>query len=92
MGGSGPSRANKFLYAPAPQPPSVRALKPPSWAPVHKTTYALMIYTSLCIMFVMCAYPLLRQVGGSWAEEISSFLGPKWHSPISGPTPSHLPS
>ncbi len=29
-GGSGPSRANKFLYAPAPPPPSVWALKPPS--------------------------------------------------------------
>ena len=31
-GGSGPSRANKFLYAPAPPPPTVWALKPPSWA------------------------------------------------------------
>ncbi len=64
-GGSGPSRANKFLYAPAPPPPSVWALKPSS-----------------------------------------SFLGPKWHSPIDwmpfhraqqtlefqGPTPSYLPS
>jgi hypothetical protein len=29
MGGSGPSRAIKFLYAPAPPPPSVWALKPP---------------------------------------------------------------
>ncbi len=45
MGESGPSRANKFLYAPAPPPPSVWALKPPSWALVHKTTYAFMIYT-----------------------------------------------
>ncbi len=40
MGRSGPSRANNFLYAPAPPPPSVWALKPPSWALVHKTTYA----------------------------------------------------
>ncbi len=29
---SGPSRAIKFLYAPAPPPPTVWALKPPSWA------------------------------------------------------------
>jgi hypothetical protein len=41
MGGSGPSRAIKFLYAPAPPPPSVWALKPPSWALVHKTIYDL---------------------------------------------------
>ncbi len=73
---------------------------------VHKTTYAPMIYTALCLMFWMHAYPLLRQVGGGWALEISSFLGPKWHSPICSlpfhraqktlnfqdPTPSHLPS
>jgi hypothetical protein len=50
MGGSSPSRANKFLYAPAPPAPSVWALKPPSWALVRKTTYAPMIYTALCIM------------------------------------------
>ena len=52
MWGSGPSRANKFLYAPAPPPPSV-------WAVVQP-----MIYTALCIMFWMRAYPLLGQVGG----------------------------
>jgi hypothetical protein len=64
-----------------------------------------MIYTALCIMFWMRAFPLPGQVGGGWALEISSFLGPKWHSPISsmpqrgqktidfqGPTPSNLPS
>ncbi len=38
-----------------------------------------MIYTALCIMFWMCAYPLLGEVGGGRALEISSFLGPKWH-------------
>jgi hypothetical protein len=37
MGGSGPGRENKFLYAPAPPHPSVWALKAPSWALVHKT-------------------------------------------------------
>ena len=88
MGRSGPSRANKFLYAPAPPPPSVWALKPPLWALVHKTTYAPMNYTALCIMFWMRAYPLLGQVGGDWALEISSILGPKWHSPI-GSMPFH---
>jgi hypothetical protein len=57
MGTSGPSRAIKF-----PPPPPVWALKPPSWALVHKTTYAPMIYTALCIMFWMRAYPLLGRV------------------------------
>ncbi len=116
---SGPSRVIKFLYAPerpeqggyvplcpCSSTPSVWALKPPTWSLVHKTTYAPMIYTALCIMFRMCAYPLLGQLGEGWALEISSFLGPKWHSPIGSmpfdmaqktldiqdPTPSHLPS
>jgi hypothetical protein len=79
---SGPSRVIKFLYAPAPPSPTVWALKPPSWALAHKTTCAPMIYSALCIMFWMRAYPLLGQLGGRWALEISSFLGPKWHSPI----------
>jgi hypothetical protein len=80
MGGSGPSRANRFLYVPAPPTPSVWALKPPLWALVHKTTYAPMIYTAVCIMFSMRAYPLLGQVGGGCALEFESFLGPvKWH-------------
>ncbi len=105
-GGNGPGRANNFLYAPVQPPPAVWALKPPSWALVHKTTYAPMIYTALCIMFWMRAYPLRGQVGGGWALEFSNFFGPKWHSPIvsmpfhraqktlefQGPTPSHLPS
>jgi hypothetical protein len=31
-------------------------------------------------MFWMCAYPLQGEVGGGWALEFSSFLGPvKWH-------------
>ncbi len=31
-------------------------------------------------MFWMRAYPLQGQVGGGWALEIESFLGPvKWH-------------
>ncbi len=39
-----------------------------------------MIYTAQCIMFWMRAYPLLGQVGGVWALEFESFLGPvKWH-------------
>jgi hypothetical protein len=63
-GGDRLSRANKFLYAPAHALPSDWALKPPSWALVHKTTYSSMIYTALCIMFWMRAYPLLGQVGG----------------------------
>jgi hypothetical protein len=39
-----------------------------------------MIYTAPCIMFWMRAYPLRGEVGGGWALEFSSFLGPvKWH-------------
>jgi hypothetical protein len=44
-GGGGPSREIKFLYAAAPPSPTVWALKHPSWAILHKTTYTPMIYT-----------------------------------------------
>ncbi len=87
MGGSGPSRVVKFLYAPeGPEQgdlvplctcspaPTIWALKPPSWALVHKITYAPVIYTALCIIFWMRAYPLLGQVEGGWALEILSFF------------------
>ncbi len=38
-----------------------------------------MIYTAMCIMFCMRAYPLLGEVGGGWALEFPSFLDPvKW--------------
>jgi hypothetical protein len=44
------------------------------------TIYAPMNYTAPCIMFWMCAYLLLGQVGAGWALEFESFLGPvKWH-------------
>jgi hypothetical protein len=49
-------------------------------SPVILAIYAPMIYTAPCIMFWMRAYPLRGQVGGGWALEIKSFLGPvKWH-------------
>jgi hypothetical protein len=41
------------------------------------TIYAPMIYTAPCIMFWMHAYPSIWQVGGGWALEIESFLGPR---------------
>jgi hypothetical protein len=64
-----------------------------------------MIYTALRIMFLMRADTLCGQVGGGWALEMESFLGPvKWHRAdwrvpfgvqktrdFQGPTPSHLP-
>jgi hypothetical protein len=65
-----------------------------------------MIYTAPCVMLLlMRAASFTWQVGEVWALETSSFLGPKWHSPIGsmpcyrtkstldfqGPTPSHLP-
>jgi hypothetical protein len=38
-----------------------------------------MIYTAPCIIFWMRAYPLRGEVGGGWALEFESFLGPvKW--------------
>ena len=80
---SGPSRAIKFLYAPAPPPSTlwtVWAPKPPSWALVHKTTYAPM-YRPVHNVWDTCI-SILGQVGGGWAMEISSFLGPKWQWPI----------
>ncbi len=77
MGGSRPRRANKFLYAPAPPPPSVLALKPPSWALVHKTTYSPMIYTSLCIMFWMRAYPITWAGGRGLGPGILEFFWPQ---------------
>jgi hypothetical protein len=40
------------------------------------TIYIPMIYTARCIMFWMRAYPLREEVGGDWALEFSSFLGP----------------
>ena len=43
---------------------------------IYTAIYAPMIYTAPCIMFRMRAYPLRGQVGGGWALEIKSFLGP----------------
>jgi hypothetical protein len=39
-----------------------------------------MIYTAPCVRFLMWADTLRGQVGGGWALEMESFLGPvKWH-------------
>jgi hypothetical protein len=51
-----------------------------TWQPFLLTIYAPMIYKASCIMFWMRAYPLRGEVGGGWALEFESFLGPvKWH-------------
>ncbi len=44
---------------------------------MHKTTYAPMIYTALCIMFWMRAYPLLGEVGGGLGPGIPEFFEPQ---------------
>ncbi len=46
----------------------------------HKVTiYAPVIYTSPCIMFWRRGYTLRGELGGGWALEFPSFLGPlKW--------------
>jgi hypothetical protein len=69
-GGERPEQGEQVL------PPSVWALKPPSWALVHKTNYAPMIYTALCIMFWRRGYTVLGQVEGGWALEFSGFWAP----------------
>jgi hypothetical protein len=44
------------------------------------TIYAPIIFTAPCEMFVMRADTLRGQVGGGWALEMETFLGPvKWH-------------
>ncbi len=70
---SGPSRAIKFIYAPAPPTPTVWALKPFSRALVDNTTYAPIIYTATWIMFWMRAFPLLGQVGGAGPGNLEFF-------------------
>jgi hypothetical protein len=68
--------------------------------------YGPMISTALYVMLLMWANPLRGKVGGGWALEIETFLGPvKWHRAVrrmpcgaqnsqhvkQGPTLSHLP-
>jgi hypothetical protein len=40
------------------------------------TIYAPMIYTAPCTMFWMRAYPLQREVGGSWTLEFYNYFVP----------------
>jgi len=49
MGGKQPEHGEQvpLCTCSSTPPPSVWTLKPPSWAIVHKTTYAPMIYTAL---------------------------------------------
>jgi hypothetical protein len=42
-----------------------------------------MIYTAPYVMFFISADPFPGQVGGGWALEIDTFLGPvKWHRAV----------
>jgi hypothetical protein len=73
--------------------------------PTYCTMYMLKCFYST-EWFWCVKNPLHRQVGGGWALEISTFLGPKWHSPTGsmpfhraqksldsqGPTPFNLPT
>jgi hypothetical protein len=102
-GGGQCSKKNLLHCAPSLSP------KAKLWAleaHVHKITYGPLIDTALYIMLLIQANPLIGQVGRGCALEISTFFGPKWHSPnglmpfhwaqksfnFQGPTPSHLPS
>ncbi len=52
-----------------------------------------MIYTALCVMFLMQADTLHGQVGGGWALEKENFwvtFGAQKTLDFQGPTPSHL--
>ena len=53
----------------------------PALGPGSSWTYGPLIDTALHVMLLRRANALLGQVGGGWALEISTFLGPKWHSP-----------
>ncbi len=60
-------------------PCSLYANKTQSGCPIL-AIYAPMLYTAPCVMFLMRADTLRGQVGGGWALEIETFLGPvKWH-------------
>ncbi len=83
MRGSGLNRALKFLTcSPTPSPPHGPWNLPCGLLYIKPPMHLWYMYTALCIMFWMRAYPLLGQVGGGWALEISSFLGPKCHLPM----------
>ncbi len=74
------------LYSPCcpPLPFPLVQLSPLPLPCVNKCTvltiYAPVIYTRPCIMFWRRGYTLRGEVGGGWALEFPSFLGPvKWH-------------
>ena len=49
----------------------------------HPMPDSHMIYTAPYVMFLMRVDPLRGQVGGGWALEIETFLGPmKWHGAV----------
>jgi hypothetical protein len=77
MGGSGPSRAIKFLYAPAPPTPHSMGSETFLKALVHKTTYAPMIYTALCIMFWMRCISITWASGRGLGPGNLELLGPQ---------------
>ena len=56
-----------------------RDLKPPLWALVHTTTYAPMIYPSLCVMLLMRAASITWASLRGLGPENLEFLGPKYH-------------
>ncbi len=50
---------------------------------VELAIYGPMIYTAPYVTLLMRANPLRGQVGGDWALEIDTFLGPvKWHRAV----------
>ncbi len=79
-----PVKFSPLQLSPLASPPPTPHLPPPHLGPaiqlgdsrVHKTTYAPMIYTAQCVMFLMQADTLHGEVGGELALEISSFVGP----------------
>ncbi len=76
MGGSGLSRAIKFLNAPALPPPHSMGPEPPSWALVHKTSYAPMIYTSLWVMIFDARRSITWARGRGLSPLNLEFFGP----------------
>ncbi len=70
-------RLSSFMHLSGPSRAPVWALKPPSWALVHKTTYAPKIYTSLCVMLLMQAASITWASGRGLGPGNLEFFGPQ---------------
>ncbi len=71
-----PPRFSPCDSSPSPPPHLGPAILQLEDSRVHKTTYAPMIYTAQCVMFLMGADTLCGEVGGSWRWKSRVFWAP----------------